>query len=409
MGLSSGRSLPYNDSAERRGILPHRTEKRKSMREGFRAGAFFLCAKGEGAGGRGRRSGRRGCGADLYKSGKCTDGGKKRGRGVEADRRRTGRADGWGRRTEAGGREETQKEAAGARQRAGEEIDGEGNREIHGERGPLREIAAGGRDGGESADGTGSWTNICMGRGCGKVEQKAAQLIEDVRARGGGKSNVDGARGEKILVEERAREREGEECMARRQREDEKSARGKRRCLYFAAARRGWTEGGIDLREVCAGKIFLQSSETIRRSSWKVCERGGGKSNVDETREKKIPMERGQGTREQVNGCKKQVLRNLPQIAASCSRLQQTAAGCNRLRLESESESNPNRNPNPNSNRSRESNPSCFPRGQQGARAGECSFPREKTRENGEGRKGALAKGMAGEIGQEVLGGLSGG
>ena len=83
--------------------------------------------------------------------------------------------------------------------------------------------------------------------------------MEDVRARGGGKSNVDGARGEKILVEERAREREGEECMARRQREDEKSARGKRRRLYFAAARRGWTEGGIDLREVCAGKnIFTK-------------------------------------------------------------------------------------------------------------------------------------------------------
>ena len=84
--------------------------------------------------------------------------------------------------------------------------------------------------------------------------------------------------------------------------------------------------------EKCApGKIFLQSSETIRRSSWKVCERGGGKSNVDETREKKIPMERGQGTREQVNGCKKQVLRNLPQIAASCSKLQQTVTSCSRL------------------------------------------------------------------------------
>lgn len=38
------------------------------------------------------------------------------------------------------------------------------------------------------------------GGGCGKVEQKAAQLMEDVRARG-----------EKISVEERAREREGEE------------------------------------------------------------------------------------------------------------------------------------------------------------------------------------------------------
>ena len=119
--------------------------------------------------------------------------------------------------------------------------------------------------------------------------------------------------------------------MARRQREDEKSARGKRRCLYFTAAGGSWTEGGIDLREVCAGEIFLQSSETIRRSSWKVCEQGGGKSNVDETREKKIPMERGQGTREQVNGCKKQVFRKLPQIAADCRKLQQIAAGCNKL------------------------------------------------------------------------------
>ena len=75
---------------------------------------------------------------------------------------------------------------------------------------------------------------------------------------GGGKSNVDGARGEKILVEERAREREGEECMARRQREDEKSARGKRRCLYFAAA------GGVGQKEEsicekCApGKYFYK-------------------------------------------------------------------------------------------------------------------------------------------------------
>ena len=119
-----------------------------------------------------------------------------------------------------------------------------------------------------------------------------------------------------------------------------------------------------------------------------------------------ISLRRGGGSaRGKVNGCKKQVFRRLPQIAASCSRLQQAAAGCNklpqvaagcnRLRLESESESNPNRNRNPN--RSRESNPSCFPRGQQGARAGECSFPREKTKENGEGRKGALIKGMAGQ------------
>ena len=127
--------------------------------------------------------------------------------------------------------------------------------------------------------------------------------------------------------------------MARRQREDEKSARAKRRCLYFAAARRGWTEGGIDLREVCARGIFLQSSETVRRGR----RRGGG------------------SVRGKVNGCKKQVFRRLPQIAAgcrklqqvaadcsrlpqvvtSCSRLQQAAAGCNRLRLESESNPNP--------------------------------------------------------------------
>ena len=47
--------------------------------------------------------------------------------------------------------------------------------------------------------------------------------------------------------------------MARRQREDEKSARGKRRRLYFAAARRGRTEGGDDLWEVCAGEnIFTK-------------------------------------------------------------------------------------------------------------------------------------------------------
>ena len=49
-GLSGGRSLPYNDSSERRGILPHRTEKRKSMREGFRAGAFFCARKGRARG-----------------------------------------------------------------------------------------------------------------------------------------------------------------------------------------------------------------------------------------------------------------------------------------------------------------------------------------------------------------------
>lgn len=64
--------------------------------------------------------------------------------------------------------------------RGRKKLTGKGIEKYTGERGPLREIAAGGRDGGESADGTGSWTNICMGRGCGKVEQKAAQLIEDV-------------------------------------------------------------------------------------------------------------------------------------------------------------------------------------------------------------------------------------
>ena len=63
----------------------------------------FFCARKGRARGRGRRSGRRGCGADLYKSGKRTDGGKKRGRGGDADRRRIGRADGRGRCAEAEG------------------------------------------------------------------------------------------------------------------------------------------------------------------------------------------------------------------------------------------------------------------------------------------------------------------
>ena len=86
--------------------------------------------------------------------------------------------------------------------------------------------------------------------------------------------------------------------MARRQREDEKSARGKRRRLYFAAARRGWTEGGIDLREVCAREIFLQSSETIRRSSWKVCEQGGEEKAMLMKQEKRKFRWRGDKERE---------------------------------------------------------------------------------------------------------------
>ena len=43
-----------------------------------------------------------------------------------------------------------------------------------------------------------------------------------------------------------------------------------------------------------------------------------------------------------------------------------------------ESESNPNLNPNPNPNRSRESNPSCFPKGQQGSARGRIFFPERK-------------------------------
>ena len=69
---------------------------------------FFVRERG-GRGRRGRRSGRQGCGADLYKAGKRTDGGKKRGRGVDADRRRTGRVDGWGRRAEAKGEKKSGK------------------------------------------------------------------------------------------------------------------------------------------------------------------------------------------------------------------------------------------------------------------------------------------------------------
>lgn len=84
-------------------------------------------------------------------------------------------------------------------------------------------------------------------------------------------------------------------------------------------------------RSVRRGKYFYKVQKRYGAAHGKCASKGRGKSNVDETREKKIPMERGQGTREQVNGCKKQVLRNLPQIAASCSRLQQVAAGCNKL------------------------------------------------------------------------------
>ena len=120
--------------------------------------------------------------------------------------------------------------------------------------------------------------------------------------------------------------------MARRQREDEKSARGKRRCLYFAAARRGLDRRRNRFaRSVRREKYFYKVQKRYGAAHGKCASKGGGKSNVDETREKKIPMERGQGTREQVNGCKKQVFRNLPQIAASCSRLQQVVTSCRRL------------------------------------------------------------------------------
>ena len=258
-GLSGGRSLPYNDSAERRGILPHRTEKRKSMREGFRAGAFFLCAKGEGARGKGQEKREAGLWCGFVQIGKTHGWRQKEGPGSGCGPAEN-RASGWvGKACGSGGREETQKEAAGARQRAGEEIDGKGNREIHGERGPLREIAAGGRDGGESADGTGSWTSICMGGGCGKVEQKAAQLIEDVRARGEEKA---------MLMEQGERKfwsRKGQGSA--KGRNAWREGRGRTRKVRVEkdgaciSLRRGggWTEGGIDLREVCAGKnIFTK-------------------------------------------------------------------------------------------------------------------------------------------------------
>lgn len=127
------------------------------MREGFRAGAFFVRERG----GRGEGAGEAGDGVVVRI---CTN--------RENARMAAKRGDGEWMRT--GGEPGERMGGEGVRKRAGEEIDGEGNREIHGERGPLREIAAGGRDGGESADGVGSWTSICMGRGCGKVDQKAA-------------------------------------------------------------------------------------------------------------------------------------------------------------------------------------------------------------------------------------------
>ena len=88
---------------------------------------------------------------------------------------------------------------------------GKGIEKYTGSAGRSGKLRREGGDGGESADGVGSWTSICMGGGCGKVEQKAAQLMEDVRARGEGKAMLMKQGGEKILVEERARECEGEE------------------------------------------------------------------------------------------------------------------------------------------------------------------------------------------------------
>ena len=61
---------------------------------------------------------------------------------------------------------------------------GKGIEKYTGSAGRFGKLRREGGDGGESADGMGSWTSICMGGGCGKVEQKAAQLMEDVRARG---------------------------------------------------------------------------------------------------------------------------------------------------------------------------------------------------------------------------------
>ena len=118
----------------------------------------------------------------------------------------------------------------------------------------------------------------------------------------------------------------------------EKAEGGREKCAWKKTAlvfRCG--EEGLDrrrnrfARSVRQGNIFTKFRNDTAQLMESVRARGGGKSNVDETREKKIPMERGQGTREQVNGCKKQVFRNLPQIAADCSRLQQVVTSCRRL------------------------------------------------------------------------------
>lgn len=118
-----------------------------------------------------------------------------------------------------------------------------------------------------------------------KVRKRYSE-VGDEEGRIGGEGNRE-IRGERGAIRKNAAG-EGEEAKGKREK-----CTGNRRCLYFAAVRRGWTEEGIDLREVLPGKILLQSSETIRHDSWRMCEHGGGKRNVDETREKKIPMERG--------------------------------------------------------------------------------------------------------------------
>ena len=227
---------------------------------------FFVRERG-GRAGKGQEKREAGLWCGFVQSGKMYGWRQKEGTGSGCGPAEK-RARGWvGKACGSGGREEKQKEAAGARQHAGEEIDGEGNREIHGERGPLREIAAGGRDGGESADGTGGWTNICMGRGCGKVDQKAAQLMEDVRARGEKKA---------MLMEQGERKfwsRKGQGSAKGRNAWREGRGRTRKVRVGKDGACISLRRGGVGQKEEsicekCApGKIFLQSSETIRRSS----------------------------------------------------------------------------------------------------------------------------------------------
>ena len=85
----------------------------------------------------------------------------------------------------------------------------------------------------------------------------------------------------------------------------EKAEGGREKCawkktvLVFRCGEERVGQKEESICEKCAlGKIFLQSSETIRRSSWKVCEQGGEEKAMLMKQEKRKFRWRGDKERE---------------------------------------------------------------------------------------------------------------